>query len=43
MKKTNCRHHYQVIVRYGADHKTQNMVEFDEEESEAAILFLQAK
>lgn len=36
-------HYQQVNVRCRADHKAQNMVEFDEEVSEAAILFLQAK
>ena len=33
----------EVNVRFEADHKTQNMVEFDEEDFEAVILFLRAK
>lgn len=36
-------HYKQVNVRCEADHKPQNMVEFDGVDFEAAILFLRAK
>ena len=36
-------HYKQVNVRCEADHKSLNMVDFDEEDFEAAILFLLAK
>lgn len=40
-KELDSRH--LVKVRCEADHKNQNMVVFDGEESEAAVLFLRAK